>query len=288
MSAVERLTIEAPAKINLLLKVLGKRPDGYHEIYSLVQAISLYDTLSLTGIDSGIEIVSDSPDFPLGSDNLIWKAVALLQQELGFKGGVRVEVTKRIPMGAGLGGGSSDAAATMKGVNRLFDLNLSNREMQTLGGRLGSDIPFFFSSGSAIITGRGEMVEDVDLDRSYHVLLVKPDFSIQTVWAYSQLRFCLTNFPPLPTLVWEVLRENILALPPGSGNDFQEMVANEFPGIRVCMKTLSDTGAKYVAVSGSGSAFFGLYDRPPDAELMKLIRNRFGWQVYSLYPVSLV
>lgn len=283
----ESITLQAPAKINLFLKVLGKRPDGYHDIYSLVQAISLYDTLTFAKTDGGIEILSNLPELANSPDNLVWRAIELLQKEVGFAKGVKVDLVKRIPIGAGLGGGSSDAAATLKGLNRLFALGLTNKELQSLSARLGSDIPFFFSHGFAIISGRGEIVEDIDLDHGYQILLVAPDFAIQTAWAYAELRFPLTKSVGRPTFNWEVSRNDFCELLRGSGNDFQELVINNHPLIFDCMKVLKEYGASYIALSGSGAAFFGLFDHIPDSEAGELIADRFGWQVHSLHPVSM-
>jgi 4-diphosphocytidyl-2-C-methyl-D-erythritol kinase len=124
------VTIDTPAKINLFLKILGKRPDGYHDIYSLVQTVNLYDTLTISEIDRGTELIGNTTKVPLDSSNIIWKAVELLRRQTGFAQGIQINLTKRIPVGAGLGGGSSDAAATLKGVTQLLDLNLSRQQLQ--------------------------------------------------------------------------------------------------------------------------------------------------------------
>jgi 4-diphosphocytidyl-2-C-methyl-D-erythritol kinase len=283
----DSITLAAPAKINLFLKILGKRADGYHDIYSLVQAISLYDTLTLTEIDHGIELTGDRGLVPLDSSNIVWMAVELLRQETGFASGVRIDLIKRIPVGAGLGGGSSDAAATLNGVNRLLNLKLAHLDLQHLGARLGSDVPFFFSSGSALISGRGEIVEDVNIAVDYQVLLVVPDFAVSTAEAYSQIRFFLTDFAARPTFTHATLSAELFVLLSKIGNDFEGPVTHSHRTVSSCMKIIREAGARLVVLSGSGSAFFGLFDRAPDPLLETMITGRFGWQVYRLSPVKL-
>jgi len=285
--AESSVTIDTPAKINLFLKILGKRPDGYHDIYSLVQAVDLYDTLTISEINKGTELIGATADVPLDSSNIIWKATELLRRQTGFTQGIQVNLTKRIPVGAGLGGGSSDAAATLKGVTQLLDLNLSRQQLQQLGATLGSDVPFFFSTGSALISGRGEMVEEVKIASDYAVLLVVPDFAISTAEAYSKVKIALTTSSTKPTFDWEKTNAELLPLLDQMGNDFEGLVTDGHPAVASCMQFLREAGARVVALSGSGSAFFGLFDRAPDPSLVTMISGRFGWQVLSLCPVRL-
>jgi 4-diphosphocytidyl-2-C-methyl-D-erythritol kinase len=281
------VTIDAPAKINLFLKILGKRPDGYHDIYSLVQTVDLYDTLTISEINRGTELIGATSVVPLDSSNIIWKAAELLRRQTGFTQGIQVNLIKRIPVGAGLGGGSSDAAATLKGVTQFLGLNLSRQQLQQLGATLGSDVPFFFSTGSAIISGRGEIVEEVKIASDYVVLLVVPDFAISTAEAYSKVKIALTNSSTKPTFDWEKTNAELLPLLDQMGNDFEGLVTDGHPAVASCMQFLREAGARVVALSGSGSAFFGLFDRAPDLSLATMISGRFGWQVFSLCPVKL-
>jgi 4-diphosphocytidyl-2-C-methyl-D-erythritol kinase len=281
------ITVDTPAKINLFLKILGNRPDGYHDIYSLMQTVDLCDTLTISVTASGTELISNATTVPLDSSNIIWKAVELLRRQTSFTQGIQINLTKRIPVGAGLGGGSSDAAATLKGVNQLLNLNLSPQQLQRLGATLGSDVPFFFSTGSAIISGRGELVKEVRIASDYFVLLVVPDFAISTAEAYAQIRIYLTNFSTKPTFNWEKTNAELLALLEQVGNDFETLVTGDHPAVASCMQFLRETGARVVGLSGSGSAFFGLFDRAPDPSLATMISGRFGWQVFSLCPVKL-
>ncbi len=281
------LTLQAPAKINLFLKVLRKRPDGFHDIYSLVQAVSLYDTLQFSRIESGIELTGGAANVPLDSSNIIWKAIELLHQETCCTRGVRVELTKRIPVGSGLGGGSSDAAAALKGVNRLLGLDLPDERLRELGARLGSDVPFFFSGGSALLSGRGDLVEYVNLPRDYHIILVAPDFAVSTALAYAQVKKYLTDISTNLNFNRAIPSEELFPLLKSIGNDFERLVTESHPAVSLCAKTLWEAGANVVALSGSGSAFFGLFDHAPDPGLETNIAERFGWRVFIVDPIQL-
>jgi 4-diphosphocytidyl-2-C-methyl-D-erythritol kinase len=249
--------------------------------------VNLYDALTVSDTTRGTELISAATTVPLDSSNIIWKAVELLRQQTGFTQGIRINLTKCIPVGAGLGGGSSDAAATLKGVAQFLGLNLSRQQLQQLSATLGSDVPFFFSTGSAIISGRGEVVEEVKIASDYAVLLVVPDFAVSTAEAYTQIRIYLTNFSTKPTFNWEKTNAELLALLDQIGNDFEGLVTEGHPAVYACMQFLREAGARVVALSGSGSAFFGLFDRAPDPSLATMISRRFGWQVFSLCPVKL-
>ncbi len=288
MTAPDSLRIETPAKINLFLKILGRRPDGYHDIYSLVQTVDLYDVLTFTRANSGISLNCDSDDVPSDESNLVWKAASLLGRKIGLPAGVRIELQKRIPVGAGLGGGSSDAAVTLKGLNILFGLGLDGRELAALAEELGSDVPLFFSTGQCLISGRGEIVERVKLPTSYRIVLILPDFSISTSWAYRQLRFPLTRRIPRPTFIIEnATSQSFYKSLKDIGNDFMDIIVHEHPDVEMVMNKLRLAGAPVVQLSGSGSAFFGLFEREPDVDVNALFGDRIGWKVLNLNPVSI-
>ncbi len=287
MSATDSLALQAPAKINLFLQILGRRADGYHDLHSLVQAVSLYDTLYLEITDRGFTLTSDSDQAPPDPSNLIWRAWDLLRSETQISSGVSIRLTKRIPVGAGLGGGSSDAAAALKGLNRLLKLGISNAQLAKLGARLGSDVPFFFSGGSAIMEGRGEQISDCEPPVDYFVVLVVPNFAISTVDAYAKLRFYLTRFSTKSDINLAASGANFFRTLNRVGNDFEHVVFPQHPELESCLKTLQRAGAQHAALSGSGSAIFALFDQAPDPELTAAITSRYGWQVYGLLPVRL-
>ncbi|MFH2054888.1 MAG: 4-(cytidine 5'-diphospho)-2-C-methyl-D-erythritol kinase [bacterium] len=263
----DSLTLQAPAKINLFLKVLRRRADGYHDIYSLLQMVSLYDDLEMSRIEQGIELEVVGADLAADESNLVWRAAALIKERTEFPGGLRIRLTKRIPIGAGLGGGSSDAAAILLAIREMFDLRIGDPELSGWASELGSDVPFFLSSGQAIISGRGEIVEEVELPTDYQVVLIAPNFSVSTAWAYEQLKIPLTRDSTPPSFKIGTRRQGFYRQLQQIGNDFESVVATEFPAIRVQLDGLRRAGAGYAALSGSGSALFGLFagDLTPDA-----------------------
>ena len=183
------VAVWAPAKINLFLEVLGKRPDGYHAIATLMLAIRRFDTLGITEDNSGaIQLHCNRSDLSTGPDNLVVRAARLLQERTGCSRGCRIRLLKRIPMAAGLAGGSSDAAATLLGLNRLWQLGLATGDLEKLGAELGSDVPFFFHLPAAWCTGRGEIVTPVDFPRALDLVLVCPSFGCPTAEVYRHVK----------------------------------------------------------------------------------------------------
>jgi len=182
------MQLEAPAKINLSFRILGRRDDGFHAIETLMAPVSLCDTLTITraGAGGGIKLVCDDPTLATGDDNLVVKAARLFLREARIDAGISLDLRKRIPHGAGLGGGSSDAAATLTGLNRMFDGRFSQDELQRVAAQLGSDVPFFIGGTAAKCSGRGEVVHPVSLGQALPLLLLKPGFGVSTPWAYSR------------------------------------------------------------------------------------------------------
>jgi 4-diphosphocytidyl-2-C-methyl-D-erythritol kinase len=255
------LCLEAPAKINWLLYVLGKRDDGYHEILSLMQKVDLCDRLSLAPRENEIALESDLP-IPAG-ENLVMKAALLLKREAGTGKGAHIKLEKAVPLQAGLGGGSSDAAAALVGLNKLWGLGLSSGDLAQLGGKLGSDVPFFLGHSLAIAGGRGESLEPAGESRALYLLIVKPLFGVQTAWAYMRLK----GYTKL-TKAHNNIKIFLRALRKGdfdalrefrSGNDLEAGVLGAFPEIMRIKSGLREKGAVYSAMTGSGSAVFGLF-----------------------------
>jgi 4-diphosphocytidyl-2-C-methyl-D-erythritol kinase len=186
----ELITITAPAKINLSLRILGKRPDGFHELETLMAPIQLADTLEIShGVGKGVTLICNDPELTTGEDNLCIKAAWAFRVVTGLDHGISITLLKRIPHGAGLGGGSSDAAAMLKGLNELFDHPLVHEELEQLAASLGSDVPFFLGNGPAWCRGRGEIIEHLKEDEvlpGRTLLLIKPAFPVPTAWAYKQ------------------------------------------------------------------------------------------------------
>lgn len=241
-----------PAKINLGLHVLAKRQDGYHEIETIMAEIPLVDILELneasenTFTQSGIAVPSD------GQVNLCERAVALLRTQVLFPA-VSIHLRKQIPIGAGLGGGSSDASFTLKGLNALFKLGFSNAELGAFAAQLGSDCPFFIEGGLQLARGRGEQLLKLPaFGQSVYLVLCNPQLHVSTAQAYNGVKPNAAR----PTIQESLSREGLSGLQ----NDFEESVFEVFPQINQLKKELQDSGAFYAAMSGSGSSVFGLFE----------------------------
>jgi len=282
-----RLTIKAPAKLNLFLEVLNKRPDGFHNINSLFQAVSLFDQLTFTVSDKPgvtIELVAKA-DLTVGEDNLISRAYTIMRDEFDLSRGLHVRLDKHIPIAAGLGGGSADGAATLLACNTLFDLGLTQDQISQLALKIGSDLPFFFSAGQAMIGGRGEKVKTTHLPTDYHLVLVKPALEVSTAEAYALLKRDLTKpndqytLPPcrdVKSLV-EALRL--------TGNDFEDVLGAFCPELGQIRDMLLNAGAVLARLSGSGPTVFGLFEGAPETG-QKVKLNGGNWQLFAVKPIT--
>ena len=250
-------------KINLYLDVLGKRPDGYHDIRTVFQKISLGDDVTLDRIKSGIEVACDNPLVPINEGNLAHAAAKMLVSRYAIKDGIRITIKKRIPVAAGLGGGSSNAASTLAGINQLFVLGLSNKDLMPMARDLGADVPFFLFGSSAIGTGIGDKLQAVSIQPKLWYLLVTPDVQISTAWAYQNVTRGLTNGAvniTIPSCI-KTISEIIAIL----YNDLEKVVLPRFPLLQDIKDELRNKGALGCLMSGSGSTLFALFEEPSAA-----------------------
>lgn len=245
----------APAKINLRLEVLDKRPDGYHHIRSLMCAVGLYDILTFSPAHRGVSLSCASAHIPSDEGNLAFRAAALLLDHATSTKGVHIHLEKRIPAAAGLGGGSSDAAAALQGVNQLCGLSYSRAELMSLGVQVGADVPFFFSDTPCLATGIGEKLTPVDLSPPFWTVLVTPPLEVSTAWAYRHLTLRPKRPPvPLPAVIdLKAMGNEILH------NDFEEVVIPRFPVVGEAKKLLLEVKAWGALMSGSGPTVFGVF-----------------------------
>ena len=258
----------APAKINLYLRVVGKRPDGYHELESLFERITLADALTFESHPTDIQLSCNRPGLSCGEDNLVMKAARLLQKETGAKQGAAIQLTKRIPIASGLGGGSSDAATTLLGLNELWGLKLKPQTLIEYGSRLGSDVAFFLYNASyAIGTGRGEICRPlVSGTRLAHVLVV-PDACLSTLEIFKGGSFNLTAPKPSIRIAEHALSNGSLSeLASGLLNDLEPEAIRRCPVITTIQKTLTRLGCLAARMSGSGPSVFGLCENREQAE----------------------
>lgn len=245
------LTVFPNAKINLFLEVLGKRDDNYHAIHSFFIPISLTDRITFEK-SSTIELDTENDIDCNPNDNLVWKAAMMLKQEFGIKEGAKIRLQKNIPLGAGLGGGSSDAAFTLKALNTFWNINTSDEQLISLAGKIGSDCPFFIRNKPSIVTGRGEHVENIDFTLQSPILVVCPSLHISTPEAYRKLGFSEGK---------SLLSSTCLVSDIASyRNDFEKVIFAMYPILQDIKATLLNSGAYYSAMSGSGSSVFGLFE----------------------------
>jgi len=275
------LTILAPAKINLTLEVLGKRPDGYHQIRSVIQTINLCDRLRLR-LSHDIKFRCDNPSF-VWEESLVSRATALLQQTTGCSKGATIEVTKKIPVVSGLGGDSSDAAAILSGLNKLWQLGLSPVELVELAPRLGSDVPFFLYGGTALVEGRGEIITPLPpLAHMWVVLMMPPvpRMAEKTKQLYASLK-------PSHYTDGQITEKFIRALKAGREfkpsllfNTFENVAFDQFSGLKVYKEHFIKLGAPHVHLAGSGPALFTMLKDKAEAERLHRHLQQGGFESY--------
>ncbi len=255
------LRLRAPAKLNLYLRVLRKRPDGYHEIETLFERLDLADELTFEPAADGVQLTCSDSGLSCGEDNLVLKAARLLQRVSGTPRGARIHLAKRIPIAAGLGGGSSDAAAALLGLNELWNLGLAGQQLIALGAQLGSDVPFFLGeSAFAIGRGRGERCEPLETRVQLWHVLVFPHQPLSTKEIYAASQFDLTASKPSISIVEHALRNGsaMAGLAQGLWNDLEPAAIRRCPLITQIQSQLQTAGCLCAHVSGSGSSVFGL------------------------------
>ena len=256
-----RIRLRSYAKVNLGLHILGKRPDGYHEIRTLFQAIELHDTLEIwTTERQGLEFESNLAGLN-SRDNLVVRAIEAVRRHAGVSRGLAARLEKRIPLGAGLGGGSSNAAVTVMGLARLFKMKMSNRDWFEIGGRLGSDVPFFFLGGRAVGIGRGSEVYPLEDAPPSHVLIVVPARPMATVEAFRKASLRLTsqvNESKIPVFCPAFL--DALEAGDGLDNHFEQVVFEAQPDLKRLKERLLQCGSRRACLTGSGSALVGLFE----------------------------
>lgn len=273
----DALIVRAPAKVNLYLEVLAKRADGYHEIETLMAAVSLYDKLEFKEESSGkILLHCDRSDLSVGPDNLICRAAALLRQRRGCERGAEIRLEKNIPMAAGLGGGSSDAAAALAGLNQLWGLGLSQAELMELGAELGSDVPFFFATPAAWCTGRGERVTPAPLGTTLTFVLVCPPAKLATADVYRGVS--VPQQPETGDAIRRALAEgNIEETGRRLHNRLQPVAERLCPLVAECYRRLERLKPAGQLMSGSGVSLFALC-RDPDEATRVAQEISQGWE----------
>ena len=276
------VTVEANAKINLTLDILGKRPDGFHEVAMVMQTIGLHDTLVMEKTERDIELSINVPWLKADEKNLAWRAAELIRQEYGLEGGVRIELTKRIPVAAGLAGGSADAAAVLKGMNDLYGLQLDEEKLCELGARLGSDIPFCIMGGTMLATGRGEVLTRLSDMPETWVVLAKPRISVSTAWAYQNYdEQGAERHPDNEAIKQAIDRGNRKAVAGLLCNVLESVTIKKYDVIAEYKQMMLDKGAMASMMSGSGPTVFGLAKSREQAEsIADVLRQKTNADVF--------
>ena len=258
---MDSIRLKARAKINLGLDVLGKREDGYHEVRMVMQTIGIYDRLILTKIpEEEIRITSNLAFLPVNENNLIYKAIKLLKDEYHFPGGVSVDLNKFIPVAAGMAGGSTDAASTMFGVNRLFGLNLSMGKMMELGVRLGADVPYCGMRGTALAEGIGEKLTRITPVPHMWILIAKPQINVSTRLVYEQLDMGgIQKHPDIDGIIRAIEAQDVVRIAQSMGNVLENVTVPLYPVIETIKQDMLSHGAINAMMSGSGPTVFGIF-----------------------------
>ena len=275
-------------KVNLLLNILGRRPDGFHELETVMHPVNLSDTLGFSRKPRGIELTCNEPALPIDSTNLVYRAAAAFFEKVGISEGVAIHLQKKIPMAAGLGGGSANAATTLSALNELFDQPLKPKELQQIAGALGSDVPFFLQSKPALATGRGEKIQSLDFFpamRGAAFILMRPGFGISTAWAYQQL----ARFPAAlngkagraEKLIRALQTTDLSTAAREFYNSLEAPAFYKFPLLQIIHDFFRENGAAAALMSGSGSTTFGIArDLAAAQRIETKVREEFG-QVWT-------
>ncbi|MRR17974.1 MAG: 4-(cytidine 5'-diphospho)-2-C-methyl-D-erythritol kinase, partial [Deltaproteobacteria bacterium] len=275
----------APAKINLLLRVLGKRPDGYHDLASVMQQISIYDELTYSLRPEGIFLRCPGTDLPTNEDNLIYRAALALFRYTGYEAGVEIVLTKHIPSAAGLGGGSSDAATTLMAINDLCSFGLGKTDLMKLGAKLGADVPFFIFGRTALAAGIGDQLQTLPHLPQLNLVLINPAFPLSTKTVYENLNLTLTkkkNNYSIPRFyaLGDVVRE--------LHNDLESVSLQMYPGLNDFKQMLIDEGALGALMSGSGPTLFGIFaDEKSAKEARDAISKKVSGECLVFFAQSL-
>jgi len=283
------MTFNSPCKVNLLLNILGKRPDGYHELETIMHPVNVCDQLDFEQIPGGIELTCSDASLPVGPKNLVYKAAALFLDTLKISKGVRIHLEKKIPIAAGLGGGSGNAATTLKALNQLFGSPASSEQLTTMARALGSDIPFFLQNGPALGTGRGEIIQPLTpfpALKGTSILLVQPEFGISTPWAYAELAKYPKALNGQPgraqKLIFLLQTSTLEAAAKEFYNSLEAPALNKYPLLALFQDFFRENGALATLMSGSGSASFALARNQVEGEvLLEKFRSKFGSKLWA-------
>ena len=278
----DRITITCPAKINLSLDVIGKRANGYHELRMIMQTVDICDLITVSLNDNGnITVYSDNKNVPLGEDNIVYKAAKLFFDKLGKTFGAEIEIKKNIPMGAGMAGGSADAAGTLKALNVLTDKPFSDEELEVMGKNIGADVPFCIRGGCCLCEGIGEVLTPLPDMKGVYLAVAKPEFSVSTPWVYKNLKLSEESVHPETNKLIKALETGEYeAFNKFSGNTLECVTAGEYPEIEEYKSLMKENGAFFSMMTGSGPTVFGLFKDKKNADNAALVLREKTKEVF--------
>ncbi len=262
---MDSCTLKAYAKINIGLDVTGRTDNGYHLLKTVMQQVDLYDVITIERAEKGINFSCDSKDVPSDDTNLAVKAAKLMTETYGIKEGVNISLNKNIPVAAGMAGGSTDGAAVIIGMNKVFDLDLTMQEMIDTGVRIGADIPFCIQGGCAIAEGIGEKLRELDNRTEMYTLIAKPPINVSTVHVYKTLKWQEVIHPDMDMVIKGIMAGSMDDIVAGMGNVLESVTCSEYDIINELKKAMLDIGASGSLMSGSGPTVFGLFKNKEEA-----------------------
>ena len=262
---MDSCTLKAYAKINIGLDVTGKTDNGYHLLKTVMQQVDLYDVITIERVEKGINFSCDSKDVPSDDTNLAVKAAKLMTETYGIKEGVNISLNKNIPVAAGMAGGSTDGAAVIIGMNKVFDLDLTMQEMIDTGVKIGADIPFCIQGGCAIAEGIGEKLRELDNRTEMYTLIAKPPINVSTVHVYKTLKWQEVIHPDMDRVIKGIMAGSMDDIVAGMGNVLESVTCSEYDIINELKKSMLDLGASGSLMSGSGPTVFGLFKNKEEA-----------------------
>ena len=273
---MEKVIEKAYGKINLSLDVLGRKENGYHEVSMIMQTVGIYDTISLSKIDGdGILLTVSTKELPLDDNNIVYKAIRLIKEEYGIETGVSVHIEKQLPIAAGMGGGSADAAATLRGMNRLFNLELNETELEELGLKLGADVPFLIRGGIALAEGIGERLTELEPFPECALLIVKPKLGVSTKEVYEAFdSLSEVKHPDIDSVVKGLGKSSLCDIVKDLGNVLEEVTVRKHRIISEIKQLLLENGAVFSMMTGSGPTVFGVFESEKEAEEAKLVLKK--------------
>lgn len=288
---MQYIKMRALAKINLGLDVLGKRENGYHDVKMVMQTITLHDKIKITKIEADkVEVKSNLYYLPNNENNIAYKAAQMLREEFGIESGVRIRLDKQIPVAAGMAGGSANAAAVLKGMNRLFNLRLNQKELMERGVKLGADVPYCIMQGTVLAEGIGEELTDLSPMPKCHIVVAKPPISVSTKRVYEALDAkSIVEHPDVDAVVGGLEFASLEAVAKNMGNVLEDVTIPEYPVVQELKDIMIKGGAINAMMSGSGPTVFGIYKKESDAKrTIKMIRDsRLSKQVYLCRPFNM-